>query len=150
MILWRRRIHFWAGALSALASSWLAFALIFWVAATLFNAFDWGWLIAAPLVLFSFFGTFFAAGVLCAFFWSPIADEQTCLNWGAWVVLMVLSPLLLIHLLALLLLILLYPLTVVPFHVGAEFGAHWWKQRRWRHFLGLANDYERDTSREQR
>ena len=147
---WKRWGRFWAGTGCAVASWWLCFALL-----NLF--FRWtlnntgAARLTLPLVLLQFAlvpAGGWAAGLLCAFLWHPVADRVTCERWGALVVLLLFAPLLLLgmgQLLSLLAFVALaFVCALVPFHRGINVGFRYWHEGYWRHFVGLTNEWERD------
>ena len=144
----RPLVRFWQGVICAFFASWLAFALIVAVSILVSNrlqhplsiAFFVAWCLASLLL------TLFAAGLICAFLWHPVAGAQTRRNWGAWFMLIVLAPLLIAEPLAILVLIFLYALLLIPFLGGLERGEEWWPRRPWRHLFGLANPWEREEN----
>ena len=147
---WKRRGRFWAGTLVALASWWLCFAILFLL-------FDWSlnksglglFFIASillPLALIPAGG--WAAGLICAVLWHPVADRVTCERWGALVVSLLFAPLLLLGWRDFFtvsgFVAIAFVCALVPFHRGINHGFRLWHEGYWRHFAGLANDYERD------
>lgn len=147
--IWR----FWAGTGCAALWSWLASALIFFcsrgLADTQFAQRAAGWfvsLICLAWWLTSVFPVLFMAGAIASFFWHPLERICDLKIWGAWCVVIILAPLLLIDWLPFYLLICFAPLAILPFHSGLGRSAEWWRRRRYRHFFGLSNDWERDQN----
>lgn len=153
--VWKRWGRFWAGTLSALMGWWFCFvATNFFREWTLLHQ-NWPgfpWLtIALVLLQFAMIPAGgFAAGLVCSFLWHPVADRVTCERWGAIVVLLLFTPILLLgptgtaHFL--LPMILVFPFALVPFHRGANVGFRYWHEGYWRNFVGLTNEWERDEN----
>ena len=145
----QRAGRFWTGAICATLWTWLALALNFWVAALVAAQFSWGLWLGALYGLLAFVAIFYCAGIIGTFFWYCVANSKDCQDWGAWTVLIALTPILAVSPIALLLLIFLLPCAVLPFLRGAEWGEDCWKRERWRHFFGLSNDWERDNDKDE-
>ena len=120
---------------------------------------SWQWLrgfefVFVPLKLMLIPASGLVAGWVCAFFWHPIADRITSERWGAFVLLLIfapappLAPLLSMGAWSweapLFWLIITLPFALASFHRGVHIGFRWWGEGYWRHFVGLANDYERE------
>ena len=82
----------------------------------------------------------FAAGLICAFFWRPVAPLEKQKDWGFTVVLLCFLPLLLMGGGGLCVLVIMFAPALLAFYQGIEGGA------RWRYFLGQTNDWERDDN----
>ncbi len=138
--------RFWAGALCAALWSWLALALVQALLLPLHRNFDWGALVAIPLALCALLAILFGAGVFASYFWLEITDPKRCTRWGEFTVLLILAPSLRWALWSLPVLIFAFLLAILPFDFGRDWGEEIWERRRWRHFLGLSNDWECDEN----
>jgi len=150
----RRQIwgRFWAGAISTILLGWLAFGFTIWLSAEIlkrdFPESDYmyipsGWVVIAVIWLWlsAFVSISFACGTLCALFWHSFANKNDYDNSGFWLFPLVLLPSLFLCGLG----VLAFFPCLSLFYKGTDFGNKWWPQQRgWRHFFGLANDYERD------
>ena len=144
----------WMGGALAIASGWLALTLwvllLSWSAQvhTLYGGILLILAGALGLILLPFTG--FAAGFICAFLWHPVAERVRCEQWGAVVVALFLSPLLVLTVASGLLMmigvfVVAFPFVLVPFHRAISVGFRWWHDNYWRQFAGLSNEWERDT-----
>ena len=145
---WNKPLRIFAGALCALVAGWAAVAFGIWLtfiavdyldpAPSLFPApqyligFGVLWLVAFPVIGF-------AMGLICAFWWHELAPIGKQQHWAIGLALTFFLPSAILSFGAICLLIVAVPLMAVALMQGIE------KQSRWRHFVGLANDYEREN-----
>ncbi len=145
----------WGGALCAILASWLALVFWCWLALSWVVSdspgaipdFDIGWA-TVPLaigtiiiiVAITFIVLSFIAGMICAFFWHPIASVTDYERWGFWVWLLAVVPTMFLFGLGLL----VFLPSLVTFYKSLDFGVQWWAQHRYLHFFGQSNDWERD------
>ena len=139
----RAQRQFWAGATGAALWCWSACALVAQSAFWLHARFEWGALLAAPLVVLGFVGTSVGAGVVAARFWSAVPDDESG-QWSEAAILLALAPLGYFGAVGFAVGIPLFLLGLAPFGLGLEWGADWWEERGWRHWLGWTNAGERD------
>ncbi len=156
------KLRYWsrmlAGAVCAILASWLGLALFFYVlvfalwgsdALARSPILDSPWLFVPLLivgglliVVVSFAVLSCAAGLICAFFWHPVATVSNYERWGFWVYLLALAPAILVYGLGLL----VFLPSLVTFYKALDFGVKWWPNRGWRHLFDFANDWEREEN----
>ena len=145
--------RFWAGALSTLLLGWLAFGFTIWLSGEILQrdpspGSDYMylpniWFALAILLLWlsALASISFVCGAFCAFFWRDIADKNTYDSSGFWLFPLILLPSMLLCGLGIIAFFPCLPL----YYKGTDFGNKWWPQKRYRHFFGLSNDWERDS-----
>ena len=141
----------WMGAVGAIGAAWLTLALLVWVSFRITKLDPapgiayfpstrtmilllWLWAAAFPIISF-------IMALVCTFFWPFDTTEVERERWGFWLLSVAFAPLFLLYGVGLLVFL---PSLFVLYH-ALDWGAQWWKRRRYRQFLGLANDYERDS-----
>lgn len=144
------RVQVWKGSVGAVALSWLSFVCVNWVSFSLMGlasprpgrAPTWAWIGFALVWLAAFPIISGVAGLVCAWFWHPIARREQCTKWGARTFFAVLAPACL-SLFCCLGLLVYWPCLLV-FSKGLDYGYKWWPRREWRTFFGLRNQWERE------
>ena len=149
---WQRIGRFWAGATCASLWSWLAFALTSAVMSLLYENFSWGQIFGLGFGFVSFIAIFYGAAIIATYFWAKVADNsgnnKKYAAWGTGTVMLILAPMVAVNPIGLLVVIISCPLAFWSFRSGMPSGEYFWKHRRWRHFFGLTNDYERESKDE--
>ena len=140
----------WTGGLSGLLTGWSSVALALWFCSWILR-FDGSFLLVPLVGLLVLLPAFpiggFAMGMACAFFWHSVAAQEQRDEWRLGVLMVFFLPLFWLGIVGgIAAICLLAPLTVKQFHRGLETGLTWWPRRRWRHFVGLANEWEREEN----
>ena len=142
----------WAGAVAGLLAGWSCIALALWFFAMIprfHGAHSFIVLLLAGLflVLPAFLMAGFAVGMSCAFFWHSIVTKEQLESWRIGVLIVLFLPLFWLGFVyGLAATCLLAPLVIKKFNSGIAIGMDWWPKRRWRHWFGLANDWECDKN----
>ena len=149
---WKLHCRFWWGTWSALIIWWVSLVALELIRERTFIDPSLGAL-TLPLTLLQLAQIpvgGFVSGLICSFLWHPVAKRVTCEQWGAIVVLLFFAPILLLRPMPLspfiVPVIVAFPCALVPFHRGINVGFRYWREGRWRNFVGLANDWERDKN----
>ena len=107
----------------------------------------WGQIFAIGFGLISFAAIFYGAAIIATFFWATVAEDVTneeCAAWGTGTLMLIFALIVFSTPVGILFVLFLGFVMSWFFRRGMIFGGDFWKQRRWRKFLGLTNDYERD------
>ena len=149
MSKWKRYGHIWAGALGALFVGWSAIVFGGWLTSMAWTALHPPPSLLPPLKYIAGFGLLwmiafipigFAMGFICAFFWRNIAELDQPRSWVIGLCLIFFMPLSVFGIGFICVLLFLFPLFSIGFSIGLKSHA------RLPHFLGLANDWERDKT----
>ena len=136
------------GVLAAMMPSWLlllcAGGLTFWQVGLNDSPSPWFIIYISAVWLTIFPAIAFGSGLICAFFWQPIIEGENYHKWSAWAVLSIFAPTIFGLGAGCLAMMFAYLPCLWLFNQGVQQGLVWWPQKRWRHFIGLRNDWERE------